>query len=32
MEQVETVAKLALDRKPSVDFSGYGQRHESAKR
>ena len=26
-EQVNRVAKLALDRKPSVDFSGYWQRH-----
>ena len=26
--QVERVAKLAMGRKPSVDFSGYWQRHE----
>ncbi len=26
-EQVERIAKLAMNRKPSVDFSGYWQRH-----
>ena len=26
-DQVSRVAKLALSRKPSVDFSGYWQRH-----
>ncbi len=28
-EQVERVVTLALDRKPSVDFGGYWQRHDS---
>jgi len=27
-EQVERIAKLAMKRKPSVDFSGYWQRHQ----
>ncbi len=26
-EQVQRIADLALSRKPSVDFSGYWQRH-----
>jgi hypothetical protein len=29
-EQVERVARLAMSRKPSVDFSGYWQRHVKA--
>ena len=29
-EQVNQVAKLALTSKPSVDFSGYWQRHQQA--
>jgi hypothetical protein len=29
-EQVQRVAKLALGRKKSVDFSGYWQRHVHA--
>jgi hypothetical protein len=28
-DQVQRVAKLALRRKPSVDFGGYWQRHNS---
>jgi hypothetical protein len=30
-EQVERLAGLAMKRKPSVDFSGYWQRHSAAK-
>ena len=29
-EQVNRVAQFAMVRKPSVDFSGYGQRHRAA--
>jgi hypothetical protein len=29
-EQVQRVAKLAMVNKPSVDFSGYWQRHKAA--
>ncbi len=29
-EQVNSVSKLALSQKPSVDFTGYWQRHKSA--
>jgi transposase-like protein len=29
-EQVQRVAQLAMGRKPSVDFSGYWQRHKAA--
>ena len=29
-EQINRVAKLALAAKPSVDFSGYWQRHQAA--
>jgi hypothetical protein len=29
-EQVQRVAQLAMARKPSVDFSGYWQRHKAA--
>lgn len=29
-EQVRTVAQLAMKRGPSVDFSGYWQRHVKA--
>src|SRR5690242_4515084 len=29
-EQVDKLAKLALNQKPSVDFSGYWQRHQAA--
>jgi len=28
-EQVSRVARLALSRKPSVDFSGYWRRHKT---
>jgi hypothetical protein len=28
-DQVQRVARLALGRKPSVDFGGYWQRHNS---